>query len=65
MFVSWSVALIQVNAIGGVAYRIAPSKVNASSLDREMAPLTVYPSRLIGLFTLIVSLSILAEKPAR
>ena len=28
-----------------------------------MVPLTVYPSRLIGLFTLIVSLSILAEKP--
>jgi hypothetical protein len=28
-----------------------------------MAPLTVYLSRLIGLFTLIVSLSMLAEKP--
>jgi len=28
-----------------------------------MVPLTVYPSRLIGLFTFIVSLSMLAEKP--
>ena len=65
MLVSLSVALIQVNAIGRVTYIGLPLKSECEQFVGKMAPLTVYLSRLIGLFTLIVAGSMLAENPAR